>query len=70
MRNGWVLIIRLGSVPYPNIFLRRYIDWLEDQGLADVVPHMEPHYMNPSPWLEKEQYEIEFNEIMADVSEN
>ena len=28
---------------------------------------MEAHYLNPSPWAEKERYEIEFNDIQREV---
>jgi hypothetical protein len=45
----------------------RYVTWLRENGLADKVPRMEPDYMNPSPWAEQEQYEIEFKETMQEV---
>ena len=41
--------------------------WLEANGLSDSVPRMEAHYLNPSPWAEKERYEIEFNDIQREV---
>ena len=28
---------------------------------------MEPEYLNPSPWAEKESYEQEFNDILKQV---
>jgi hypothetical protein len=43
------------------------VTWLRENGLADKVPRMEPDYMNPSPWAEQEQYEIEFKETMQEV---
>ncbi len=45
----------------------KYIDYLEESGLAAVVPRMEAHYLNPSPWAEKEAYEDEFNGILKEV---
>ena len=45
----------------------RYVKWLEANGLSDSVPRMEAHYLNPSPWAEKERYEIEFNDIQREV---
>lgn len=42
--------------------------WLEANGLSDSVPRMEAHYLNPSPWAEKERYEIEFNDIQREVN--
>ena len=47
----------------------RYVAWLEANGLSDSVPRMEAHYLNPSPWAEKERYEIEFNDIQREVKE-
>ena len=44
-----------------------FISYLEDKKLAKIVPRMEPHYLNPSPWAEKEAYEIEFNNVMKEV---
>ena len=41
--------------------------WLEANGLSESVPRMEAHYLNPSPWAEKERYEIEFNDIQREV---
>ena len=45
-----------------------YVKWLEANGLSDSVPRMEAHYLNPSPWAEKERYEIEFNDIQREVN--
>ena len=45
-----------------------YVKWLEDNNLADIVPRLEISYLNPSPWAEKEVYEIEFNEVLKKVS--
>ena len=44
-----------------------YSKYLEEKGLADKVPRMEPEYLNPSPWAEKESYEQEFNDILKQV---
>ena len=44
-----------------------FVTYLEENGLADVVPRMESSYLNPSPWAEKEVYEIEFDDIMKKV---
>ena len=44
-----------------------YVTYLEENGLAESVPRMEAHYLNPSPWAEKEVYEIEFNDILKQV---
>ncbi len=46
----------------------KYLNYLEENGLADVVPRMEAHYLNPSPWAEKEVYEDEFNQILKEVT--
>jgi len=47
-----------------------YVDYLEEAGLADVVPRMEAHYLNPSPWAERESYEFEFNRIMKKIGQH
>ena len=44
-----------------------YVRYLEDNNLAEVVPRMEADYLNPSPWAEKEAYEVEFNKILKEV---
>ncbi len=44
-----------------------FIRYLEDEGLAEVVPRMEPHYLNPSPWAAREEYEREFDDIMRQI---
>ena len=45
-----------------------YVTYLEESGLAKSVPRMEAHYLNPSPWAEKEVYETEFNNILKEVN--
>lgn len=44
-----------------------FVQYLEDNGLAEVVPRMEAHYLNPSPWAEKESFEVEFDQILRQI---
>lgn len=44
-----------------------FTSYLEENGLADIVPRMEAQYLNPSPWAEKEAYEVEFDDILRQV---
>ena len=52
---------RVSGTPTP------YVKYLEDNGLADVVPRLEDNYLRPSPWAEKEEYEIEFDDVLKKV---
>ena len=44
-----------------------YVSYLENSGLASVVPRMEAQYLNPSPWAENENYEKEFYDVLKQV---
>lgn len=47
-----------------------FIQYLEDNNLAAVVPRLESHYLNPSPWAAREEYETEFDNIMREIGSN
>eukprot|EP00095_Tigriopus_kingsejongensis_P003616 maker-scaffold49_size462716-snap-gene-1.21 protein:Tk03616 transcript:maker-scaffold49_size462716-snap-gene-1.21-mRNA-1 annotation:"hypothetical protein Y032_0297g1723" len=55
---------KLSGIPTP------YVKYLEDNGLSEVVPRLEENYLNPSPWAEREEYEIEFNEVLRKIGKH
>ncbi|XP_059095032.1 uncharacterized protein LOC131889844 isoform X2 [Tigriopus californicus] len=55
---------KMSGIPTP------YMKYLEDNGLAEVVPRLEENYLNPSPWAERQEYEIEFNEVLKKIGKH
>ena len=50
-----------------GIVSSKYVQWLEENNLTDIVPRLEIHYLNPSPWSEQEVSEVEFHDVLKKV---